>query len=151
MRIIAGNYFPVLYWNLAATHSATARDNYHYHYTRELRIMAARHRPNKKTLETVYRVYHLPEDLRKRIAAKREKANVNLQSVITAAATESLPKIVNTLKTMGLGFDGKKRPARLPMTDSLLGAFKVASKQTGIPATRLLQAALSLTCKEGKS
>jgi hypothetical protein len=109
--------------------------------------MAARHRTNKKTLETVYRVYRLPEDLRKRITAKREKHNVNTQSVITAAATESLPKIVNALKTMGLGFDGKKRPARLPMTDSLLASFKVASRQTGVPASRLLQAALSLTCK----
>ena len=109
--------------------------------------MVARHRANKRTQEVVYRVYRLPEDLRKRITAKREKANVNLQSVIEAACTESLPTIVNTLKTMGLGFDGKKRPARLPMTDSLLGAFKVASKQTGLPASRLLLAALSLTCK----
>ena len=113
--------------------------------------MAARHRVNKKTQETVYRVYRLPEELRKRVKAKREKMNVNLQSVIEAATTESLPKIVSTLKMMGLGFDGKKRPARLPMTDSLLAAFKVASKQTGIPASRLLLAALSLTCKGGKS
>jgi hypothetical protein len=112
--------------------------------------MAAHHRANRKTLQTVYRVYRLPEDLRKRVTAKREKHNVTLQSVITAAATESLPTIVNTLKTMGLGFDGKKRPARLPMTDSLIGAFKVASKQTGIPASRLLLAALSLTCKGAK-
>jgi hypothetical protein len=112
--------------------------------------MAAHHRANKKTLETVYRVYRLPEDLRKRMRVKREKANVTLQSVIEASATESLPKIVNALKTMGLGFDGKRQVARLPMTDSLLGVFKVASKQTGIPASRLLQAALSLTCKGGK-
>jgi hypothetical protein len=112
--------------------------------------MAAHHRANKKTLETVYRVYRLPEPLRKQIRAKREKANVTLQAVIEAASLESLPKIVSTLKTMGLGFDGKKRPARLPMTDSLLGAFKVASKQTGIPASRLLQAALTLTCKGAK-
>ena len=79
--------------------------------------------------------------------AKREKANINLQAVIEAASIESLPKIVNALNAMGFGFDGKKRTARLPMTDSLLGAFKVASKQTGIPASRLLQAALALTCK----
>lgn len=112
--------------------------------------MAAQHRANKKTLETVYRVYRLAENLRKQMKAKREKHNVTLQSVIEASATESLPKIVAALKTMGLGFDGKKRPARLPMTDSLLGAFKVASKQTGIPASRLLQAALALTCKGAK-
>jgi hypothetical protein len=112
--------------------------------------MVARHRANKRTRETVYRVYRLPPGLLTQVRAKREKHNVNTQSVITAAATESLPKIVATLKTMGLGFDGKKRPARLPMTDSLLASFKVASKQTGIPASRLLQAALALTCKGAK-
>jgi hypothetical protein len=112
--------------------------------------MAAQHRANKRTQETIYRVYRLPEDLRKRITAKREKHNVNLQSVIEASAAESLPKIVSTLKAMGLGFDGKKKVARLPMTDSLLASFRVASKQTGIPASRLLQAALSLTCKGTK-
>jgi hypothetical protein len=124
--------------------------NITFHYHEESRIMAAHHRANRKTLETVYRVYRLPDDLRKRVKAKREKYNITLQAVIEAASLESLPKIVSTLKTMGLGFDGKKQVARLPMTDSLLGAFKVASKQTGIPASRLLQAALSLTCKGGK-
>ena len=112
--------------------------------------MAAQHRANKKTQETIYRVYRLPEDLRKRVKAKREKAGVNLQAVIEAASLESLPKIVATLKGLSLGFDGKKQVARLPMTDATLGAFKVASKQTGIPASRLLLAALSLTCKGGK-
>jgi hypothetical protein len=112
--------------------------------------MAAQHRANKRTQEVVYRVYRLPEDLRKRVKAKREKANVNLQSVIEAATTESLPKIVAGLKGLSLSFDGKKRPARLPMTDATLGCLKVASKQTGIPASRLLLAALSLTCKGGK-
>jgi hypothetical protein len=112
--------------------------------------MAAHHRANRKTQETIYRVYRLPDNLRKQMKMKREKANVNLQAVIEASATESLPRIVATLKSMGLGFDGKKQVARLPMTDSLLGAFKVASKQTGIPASRLLQAALILTCKGAK-
>jgi hypothetical protein len=101
-------------------------------------------------METIYRVYRLPPTLLSQVRAKREKHNVNLQSVITTAATESLPKIVNTLKGMGLGFDGKRQVTRLPMTDSLLGTFKVASKQTGIPASRLLQAALILTCKGAK-
>ena len=112
--------------------------------------MAAQHRANKRTQEVVYRVYRLPENLRKQMKMKREKANVNLQAVIEASAAESLPKIVATLKTLGLGFDGKKQVARLPMTDSLLANFKVASKQTGVPASRLLQAALSMTCKGAK-
>jgi hypothetical protein len=109
--------------------------------------MAAQHRANRKTQEVVYRVYRLSEDLRKRVKAKREKHNVTLQSVIEAATTESLPKIVAGLKGLSLGFDGKKQVARLPMTDATLGVFKVACKQTGIPASRLLQAALALTCK----
>jgi hypothetical protein len=109
--------------------------------------MAAQHRANRKTQEVVYRVYRLPEDLRKRVKMKREKHNVTLQSVIEAATTESLQKIVAGLKGLSLGFDGKKQVARLPMTDATLGAFKVACKQTGIPASRLLQAALALTCK----
>jgi hypothetical protein len=109
--------------------------------------MPAQHRANVKTLKTVYRVYRLPEDLRKRVKIKREKHNVTFQAVIEASTLESLPKIVATLKTIGFGFDGKKRPARLPMTDSHLDALKVASKQTGIPASRLLLAALALTCK----
>ena len=112
--------------------------------------MAAQHRANKRTQEVVYRVYRLPEDLRKRVKAKREKAGINLQSVIEAATTESLPKIVAALKANGLGFAGQKRPARLPMTDTTLGCLKVASKQTGIPASRLLLAAFSLTCKGAK-
>ena len=113
--------------------------------------MAAHHRANKKTLETVYRVYRLPEDLRKRIKTKREKHNVTLQAVIEAATTESLPKIVATLKnSLGFGFNAKKRPARLPMTDAIVGRLSVASKQCGISGAVLLQAALSLTCKGGK-
>ena len=111
--------------------------------------MAAHHRANRKTLETVYRVYRLPENLRKQMKMKREKANVNLQAIIEASATESLPKIVATLKTMGLGFDGKKQVARLPMTDSLLGAFckrrlkSVARGGLGVPAEK--RGALEIT------
>ncbi|MCE5267642.1 MAG: hypothetical protein LLG00_07135 [Planctomycetaceae bacterium] len=67
--------------------------------------MAAHHRANRKALETVYRVYRLPDNLRKQMKMKREKANVSLQAVIEASATQSLPKIVSALKSMGLSFD----------------------------------------------
>lgn len=111
--------------------------------------MVARHRASKLH-EVIFRVYRLPENLRKQVKAKREKHNVTLQSVIEAATTESLPKIVAALKANGLGFAGQKRPARLPMTDATIGALKVASKQCGIPASQLLLAALALTCKVAK-
>ena len=58
-------------------------------------------------METVYRVYYLPENLRKQLKAKREKHNITVQAVIKTATAESLPKIVATLKTNGLGFDGR--------------------------------------------
>jgi hypothetical protein len=115
-----------------------------------MKMAGARRRANPKTMTTVYRVYRLPPGLLSQVRAKREKHNTNLQAVITAAAMDSLPRIISTLKTMGLGFDGKRKIARLPMTDSLLASFKVASKQTGVPASRLLQAALTLTCKGAK-
>ncbi len=74
-----------------------------------------------------------------------------MQSVIEAATTDSLPKIVAALKTLGFGFDSKKQVTRLPMTDSLLAAYKLASKQCGgVPASRLLQIALAMTCKGAK-
>jgi hypothetical protein len=92
----------------------------------------------------------MTEDLRKRVRTKREKNSVSLRVVIETATSESLPKLVAQLKGLHLGFDGKRRPARLPMTDATIGCLKVASKQTGIPASRLLLASLSLTCKGGK-
>jgi integrase len=53
-------------FSVAAIHSATTRGNYSRRLPlptlthREIRIMAAHHRANKKTMETVYRVYRLP-------------------------------------------------------------------------------------------
>ena len=111
--------------------------------------MASRHRANPVTQKTVFRVHYLSPELKKRVKAKRERHNITLQELIEGpVTTEFLPKIVAGLtERLGFGFDGKKQPARLPMTDATIGAFKVASKQTGIPASRLLRAALSLTCK----
>jgi hypothetical protein len=55
----------------------------------------------------------------------------------TIVSPRSTRLTVGTLKTMGLGFDGKKQPPRLPVTDATIGAL----------ASRLLLAASSLTCK----
>jgi hypothetical protein len=113
--------------------------------------MAAQHRANVKTREQVYRVYRLTEPLRKQMKAKREKFNATNAQVITAAIDEGLPKLVLELKKLGLtGIEGKKRPARLPMNDSNLAALRQASKQTGIPASKLLLLSLALTTKGGK-
>ena len=82
--------------------------------------MAAHHRANRKTLETVYRVYRLPENLRKQIKAKREKHNVTLQSVIEASATESLPKIVCHAQDNGVGL--RWQEASGPVADDRFAA-----------------------------
>jgi hypothetical protein len=80
--------------------------------------------------------------------AKREKFNATTAQIIQAALDEGLPKIVGELKGLGFGFAGsKKRPARLPMTDSNLSALKIAAKQVGIDQSKLLLAALAITTK----
>ena len=73
-----------------------------------------------------YRVYRISESLRKAIKTKREKHNVNTKAVLDAAVTEALPKIVKALHSVGLGPQGKVRPARWQVDDNLLSALKVA-------------------------
>ena len=112
--------------------------------------MPARHRANERTQEITYRVYRISESLRKQMKAKRERFNATTFDVIQEAIDKDLPKIVTTLKKLGFGFTGKKRPARFPMNDSGLAALKVAAKQTGIDQSKLLLAALHITTKGGK-
>ncbi len=96
-----------------------------------------------------YRVYRIDESVRKAVAAKRKSANVPTKAVLDAAVTDALPKIVKALNAVGLSMaKGKTRPVRWPVDEELLGALKVASAQTGIPACRLLVATL-LLCKKG--
>jgi len=94
-----------------------------------------------------YRVYDLPESLRTKLKAKRTKAAATTSEIIQTAMAESLPIIVDALKQTGFSFDGEPtRPARLPMTDMCVRELKNASKETGIPVSRLLLACLALTC-----
>ncbi len=99
-----------------------------------------------------YRVYRIPEPLRKAIKAKREAHNVTTRDVLEGAVSESLPKVVAALH--GVGFrmaKGPVRPVRWPVGDEegLLGSLAVASKQTGIPASRLLLASVALFTQKG--
>ncbi len=110
--------------------------------------MPARHRANERTRETIFRVYRVPEPLRSKMKAKREKFNATNAQVIQNAIDEGLPKLVLELKSLGFGFTGtKKRPARFPMSESNLSALKLAAKQTGIDQSKLLLAALIITTK----
>ena len=95
----------------------------------------------------LYRVYDLPESLRTKLKAKRTKAAATTSEVVQMALAESLPKIVEALMQTGFSFDGEpRRPARIPMTDTCIRELKNASKETGIPVSRLLLACLVLTC-----
>ena len=95
----------------------------------------------------LYRVYDLPESLRTKLKAKRTKAAATTSEVVQTAMLESLPKIVEALKQTGFSFDGEpRRPARIPMTDLCAKNLKKASKETGVPVSRLLLASLLLTC-----
>lgn len=95
----------------------------------------------------LYRVYDLPESLRTKLKARRTKAAATTCQIVQAALAESLPKVVDALKQTGFSFDGEAtRPARIPMTDACVRELKNASKETGIPVSRLLLACLALTC-----
>jgi hypothetical protein len=102
------------------------------------------------TATQTYRVYRISEGLRKAVIAKREAENCPTKAVLDAAVTSCLPKIVKALTTISLGPQSKARPVRWPVDDELLGALRVAAKQTGVPASRLLLASLAmLTAKKG--
>lgn len=95
----------------------------------------------------LYRVYDLPESLRTKLKAKRTKTAATTSEVVQMALAESLPKIVKALMQTGFSFDGEpKRPARIPMTEACVRELKLASKETGVPVSRLLLACLALTC-----
>ena len=95
----------------------------------------------------LYRVFDIPESLRTKLKAKRTKAAATTSEVVQTAMAESLPKIVEALKQTGFSFDGEpRRPARIPMTDLCAKNLKKASKETGVPVSRLLLACLALTC-----
>jgi hypothetical protein len=93
-----------------------------------------------------YRVYDLPEGLRAKLRTKRTKTAATMSEIVQTATADSLPKLVVALRELGFRPSGKTRPARLPMTDDSIRKLKRASKQTGLPACRLLLASLALAC-----
>ena len=97
----------------------------------------------------LYRVYDLPEELRTKLRGKRAKAAATTAQVVQAAIAESLPRIVDALKQTGFSSNEEPtRPARIPMPDACVRELKNASKETGIPVSRLLLACLVLACNE---
>lgn len=91
-----------------------------------------------------YQTYYISDQLRRALAAKRTQHNVTTKAILDAAVTEALPRVTKALGSVGLrGVFGKVRPARWQV-DSVLPVLKIASRQTGVPANKLLIAALNL-------
>jgi hypothetical protein len=106
--------------------------------------MAAK-RSNARTLQTVYRTYRLPPQVRKDMGAKRKQFDLTVAEFLSQAISHELPRIASDLKNVGLPTMTPKdaRPARLPLSDDLLKTLKSASGTTGVPASRLLVACLN--------
>jgi hypothetical protein len=105
--------------------------------------MPAKHRPNPKTQDTIYRVYNVPEPLRKAMRQKRSQRKQTVQEFIQTAVADELPRLVESLGKLHIGpADPEARPAKLPLDERLLASLKGASIDTGIPQSRLLIACL---------
>ena len=105
--------------------------------------MPAKHRPNPKTQATIYRVYRVPESLRKAMREKRAQWKQTVQEFIQTAVAGELPRLVESLGKLYIGpADPEARPAKLPLDERLLASLKKASIDTGLPQSQLLLASL---------
>ena len=105
--------------------------------------MPAKHRPNPKTQETVYRVYRVSEPIRKALCQKRSQRGQTVQEFIQVAVVDELPRLVESLgKLHVVPADPEARPAKLPLDERLLASLKRASGETGLPQTQILLACL---------
>ena len=110
--------------------------------------MPAKHRPNPKTQETVYRVYRVPEPLRKAMRQKRAQRGQTVQEFLAGAVERELPRLAQLLGELGISSsDSAARPAKLPLDETVLKKLKKASEDTGLPQTSLLLACLRLSVK----
>jgi hypothetical protein len=104
--------------------------------------MAAQHRDNPVTQETVWRVYQLPEELRRALRQRRQSLGQTLREYLSYAIETELPGLLAVLREHLPASPGLARPARLPLTERLLEALRSGGAETGLPAARLLLACL---------
>ena len=105
--------------------------------------MPAKHRPNPKTQETIYRVYRVPEPLRKAMRQKRAQRSQTVQEFLTGAVEDELPRLLESLGNLHIGpADPEACPAKLPLDERLLASLKRASIETGLSQSQLLLACL---------
>ena len=97
----------------------------------------------RTTSTTVHRVYRLGEGLRQATASRRRDLGLTLATFLAEAVEGELPGLVEDLRPCLPAPDGKTRPARLPLTQALLGLLRQASADAGVPAAKLLAACLT--------
>jgi hypothetical protein len=98
-----------------------------------------------------FRVYKCDDRLLKAIRSKRDANGVSNAEFLGLAVSQGLPHVVDALHRVGLSMGrGKAKKVKWPVDSELLGCLRVASKQTGgIPASRLLMAALAVVVSKG--
>jgi hypothetical protein len=103
----------------------------------------AKHRPNPRTQEVRYRVYRISESLREAIREKRLKRGQTVQEFIRTAVVDELPRLVETVKALGIVPGGlEARPAKLPLDERLLAELRKASGEVGLSQSQLLMSCL---------
>lgn len=96
-----------------------------------------------KLIDEVHRVYWLPEPLRDAVKQSRADTGLTVKDWLAETLTKQLPQLVEELRSIGIGQNpGKTRPARLPLSDSLVALLQNASAETGLPQSLLLLTAL---------
>lgn len=108
--------------------------------------MPAQKRGNPKTQVQTFRTIPLPEELRGAMKRRRAQLGLTQYEFIRDAALELEPLVAELARSLA-GPPEQTRPARLPLDDQLIEAYREASQQTGIPATRLLVATLDRAAK----
>ena len=94
----------------------------------------------------------MPEKLRARVKTTRTAEGETLAAFIKTAVGTQLHDIETTLvETCGIEKPKDCRPARLPMDSETLAALRKSSDRTGVPASTLLLAALSLAAPPAKA
>jgi hypothetical protein len=105
--------------------------------------MPAGHRDNPVTRETVHRVYQFPEALRVAVGDRRRALGQTMRGFVAEAVAGELPGLVARLRQALPELGGPARPARLPLSETLLAQLRQAGAAVGLPASRLLLCCLA--------
>jgi len=101
-------------------------------------------------MATKYRVFRVSPTLLKAVRAKRDaNPGITTKMILDAACSESLPRVVKTLQSIGCKMSKSKVVVKWPVDPELLGCLHVASRQTSISVQQLLTSALTVFVGKG--